>query len=1210
MMPDSSSPKQLRLATNLSAQQAAALGSGLSSPTTAVGFADADLIVLEARTGHAELTDDQAAVITERVRLGATLIVALSEARQRTSMRLGQTLASTTWQVSGQFGSVPPSGSILVGDADTQFFDGVKVAGRSFPFFFTAEPLAPEERGQSRYAGYARKIPVLGKAVEPGDQFWTRPLLLRDVKVRMRGNNNAATPLLATARYGAGRTVLFGSGFDQLTAAPSLLPSVLAWLKPKTITKTDGQLPQVKLDLAYGRRSLILKLSSDATVPVEVVGRAYTWENAPLGFEHDLMQAVTLTPGKTVELAMHFPEPSSTAYQALGHRDAFRVRMAVLGADGAATLVERQLLADFTPQVTLDVEADDVNHWTYPFHAPGPNFQRSANDRMGARFGAYAYPPGAKVSGAVTLANGLRDLGPLAVVADETTPGNPSAYSLVDGAIIAGKRPLDSINAYSMWSGKPGVENTLTFTFPHPVTLASITLVGDFRTRAEQNPDAASLQLDGKKIASGSDLIARFLLDSGNVRFEFEPATGTQVRITIPAPPANTTARRRGVALTEVLFEGWTGPPPAAISGDLIVTLEDAHTGSSTPILRETVTLKPGERRVIAHASTLPTGSGAPEFYRLQASFNGQTQSVPVMALTPPSPLPPISDLVPPDAPSLGFIVTEGFRNCFPLGTGVAERVPGAWASPDDLIWAYSRQMKEVGPKARTLAARLYVTEGDMRHYSSGWRTFGNGIPQFTEATPNLVSAMSKLPHWNTSQVAHLGFSDRWDTGPQVVVLNGWQDYVEFDAHLRATGKPPLTGRTREELSTEIHTKREDEWQAWQLGQYLDNLSVMKSAFAAKDKRLLITAQGCPVIAGPAGAEVAEIVQGMSDDCSWGMAESSVSLTTGRQLAESTHNPVWKMSTLLQYGYNSSILNSPEWHSPVGTLEPSRRQYYDRAWRATIWNDGTYRSPYFAGYGENAGISYQITQNDWVEWWRIEERHSLIRPEQPIGAGLVMSTIRFADPNHTRFTAGNVFDASTDALALARAFQRLHDASLSLPFAANATALAKWTGSAPLIILLPEVFSEEEIATLEKLQARGIRMVAFTTAPSLPARRAALFSQPGTLIQTDPAQLTSFEATQLVPAISKRLDIPLTFAPGVSGYGFTMSGTQFVVIEDCRNLGRRTTVRLRATESKRTAVASEVNTHTPISVQRIGRDWVFDVDLRPGDAQLVALREG
>jgi hypothetical protein len=630
----------------------------------------------------------------------------------------------------------------------------------------------------------------------------------------------------------------------------------------------------------------------------------------------------------------------------------------------------------------------------------------------------------------------------------------------------------------------------------------------------------------------------------------------------------------------------------------------------SVPVLNQTITLKPGERRQVAVSSTFPDGytQGSSAFFRLHANFNGVSRSAPILVLNPPKPLLPNSALVPPDAPQLGFIVTQGYRVCFPLGTGTAEHPPG-WATPDDLVWAYSRQMKEVSRTARTEAGRLYVTEGDMRHYAAPWRTFLNGVPLFDEATPNLVEAMSKQPHWNDSKIAKLGNSDRWETGPQIDNLHGWQDFVEFDAHLRTVGKLPLKGRTREEIAAEIHNEREDDWQAWQFSQYQYNFRTLRDGFAARGKRLLITAQGCPVIAGPAAEEIAENIQGMSDDSTWDMAEGSQSLTVGRQMAILAHNPVWKMSTLLEYGFVSNTLNSPEWHAPVCTVEPLRRLYYDRAWRGTIWHDGEFRSVYTAGYNENVGISYQMAQNDWEQWWQIEERHSLLTPQQPIGAGIVISTIRFADPNHFRFNADYLFSASPDGLGLARVFQRLHEAGLSIPFAANATALGKWKGSAPLIVLNPEVFAEEEVDTLEKLHGRGVRMVAFSSADTLPARIESLFQNSGRLIKLDPKTMTSADAEQLAAHLRKLLDIPLAFGKGTCGYGFTMSGKQFVVVGEWQNRGRITQVRLRATEGKTGARACGLNDHLPLHVSRDGADWVIDVPLRPGDGQVVVLSE-
>jgi hypothetical protein len=431
---------------------------------------------------------------------------------------------------------------------------------------------------------------------------------------------------------------------------------------------------------------------------------------------------------------------------------------------------------------------------------------------------------------------------------------------------------------------------------------------------------------------------------------------------------------------------------------------------------------------------------------------------------------------------------------------------------------------------------------------------------------------------------------------------------VEFDTHLRDSGKPGLTAKTRVEIANEIHEQHEDAWQAWQLGQYLHNLRTVREGFAAQGKRLLITAQGLPVIAGAAGAEVAETVQASSDDHTWGMAERSPTLTTGRQLAELAYNPVWKMSTLLQYGFVSSILNNPEWHVPISTLEPLRRYYYERAWRATVWPDGRYGSVYTAGYPENVGISYQLNENDWNEWFRIEERHSLLSPEEPIGAGLVISTIRFADPDHIRFSGDDIF-SSNDALSLARVFQRLHEAGLSIPFGANVSALTQWKGTAPLIILNPEVFTEDEIETLETLQKRGVRLAAFSGVESLPPRTAALFSLPGALIHTVPTELTALEATHLAPQLRALLQIPLEMPAGLCGYGFTMAGMHFIALEDWREEGRIAQVRLRATESKTFAKACELNDHHPVNVRRDGEDWVIDVPIRSGDGQLIALLE-
>ena len=182
------------------------------------------------------------------------------------------------------------------------------------------------------------------------------------------------------------------------------------------------------------------------------------------------------------------------------------------------------------------------------------------------------------------------------------------------------------------------------------------------------------------------------------------------------------------------------------------------------------------------------------------------------------------------------------------------------------------------------------------------------------------------------------------------------------------------------------------------------------------------------------------------------------------------------------------------------------------------------------------------------------------------------------------------------------AFRRLHEAGMSIPFATNVSALARWKGDAPLIILDPDQFSEPEIATLKQLHAAGIRMAAIGNAP-LPASAQGLFRP---FIQRSAESLTRAEAA----AFAAQFTLPLTFPAGAAGYGFRMSGLQFIVVEDWQEQGRTVLVKLRATPGRNTATACNVNEHTPLRVKREGDSWIIETPLRPGDGTLIALEEG
>jgi len=218
-----------------------------------------------------------------------------------------------------------------------------------------------------------------------------------------------------------------------------------------------------------------------------------------------------------------------------------------------------------------------------------------------------------------------------------------------------------------------------------------------------------------------------------------------------------------------------------------------------------------------------------------------------------------------------------------------------------------------------------------------------------------------------------------------------------------------------------------------------------------------------------------------------------------------------------------------------------------------------------------------------------------------------MSSSTFADPSHTRFSCGDAFEFEPVKL-FARTFQLLHEAGLSIPFAANASSIAKWKGTAPLVILDLNAFSDAEIQSLNQLQSRGVPMAAFGDPATLSPAAKNLFTKPGTtLIGRSAEGLEPNDANALAAHLIETLQIPLRFSAGIAGYGFTTGDTRFLVAEDWLEQPRTATIRLKATGSHATACL--VNDHTPLKVTRDNSTWVIDIPMRPGDGALIALRE-
>jgi len=1191
-----------------------------------------------------EVSAAWAAALGEHVRRGGSLLLSFAQRPGRGPMRLAFLSPTTGWQPAASADYRRDAAEVAEWDA-ALFGEDRELRGLRVPFFFEIRPFHAVERGQARYDRYERPTPEVRYTnpganvplLPPESHWWTRSLLNRQWAIRARLNDWRASPLLLTGRYGAGRVAVFASSLEGLSAGGSteeFLATICKWLAVEAVATpavTSVKLPPPMVRVDANTRSLHVALHNPTgqPLPVEVLGRMLTWESALVG---DVSRSVSLPAGGSaeVELPLPLPQLSAVSYQALEMRPDFVVRLGVLSGDGAELLSETTVDADLRSSLRLALATPEARTVQWPWEAPASGLP----NRLGLPVRAYTFAPGQTIESVATISHGVSNLAPLAEIRDESDPDNKSVKALNDDAALAERGPdWYARDAYGCYVGRKESDVVLSFTFAQPVWLASIVLTGaadDYRNHHRHNPPRVIVEADGRELARAEQADELFLKHSGRLRLDVEPRQCRVVRICLPWVSGKS---REAVWLGEVALEGGLTRPEQPRGGQLTLKLRHVLTNQAQTLRAEAVDVPPLGRREIRVAVPLPAGD-APQFYRLEADLAPPSDQrcqaqLPLWTLRPKQPLLPMTKLQSPSDVGLGFIVTRGFRNIFDTGTGTREDV-GGWGNPDDLIWAYQRGLKQQSPRAGVQAGRLYVSDNDTRHYSSPWKPFYNGEEFFSVATPRLVERLKQDRRWNTAEQVVLNFSDRWDLGPSPDAMYGWQDFEGFDAYLRAAGLRGLTGRTRREIAQEIREHYEGPWNAWHFGRYCAVIAGLHDAFAREGKRLVITAQGVPMLPGPQAEVIGAVVRGMSDDCTWGQISESVSLTTARQMAGLAFTPSLAMSTLFHWGYNSAALNNAQWRGAVGTSEPSRRHLYDRAFRGVLRRDGAYTSIHTYGYNNNAGEGFTLTSDDLDARQRVQDLHTLLTPDGPLGAGVVLSTAARLRPDRLRFDCGDPL-ALPEGRDLAHCLSRLHDAGLSLPFSANAAGLEQWRGTAPLIVTNLGDFSPAEIETLRRLAARGVRMAAFHAGGPLPAAAAALFgvkesgeraaghavaeiggrplaAQGGCLLIPIPAgRLTEGDARLLTPLLQQHLEIPLAFPPGIAGYGFTSHGRSFIVVEDWREEGRLVDIEFVPHPRVDKLKAVNLNGHWAASCEKTDRGWKIRCPVRPGDGVLLAL---
>ena len=457
------------------------------------------------------LNAKQAEELSAKIQAGGRLLFTLDASPGITPLLLGNALPSTGWATQLRLSQFTQRTALRVREMDGTFFPA-SLDELTVPFCFDIRPAPAVERGQARYERYAFVHPYLHVPVAAGSNFCSRTLLNRNWKVRARLNDLAEMPLVVTGRYGAGRVAMVATSahaIGESAAARGFWKAVLVWLREQDEAKArGGAKPGVVSLFVDGEVHVKLSNPSAEAMRLEVVVRAKAPDGAILADgDGEARGAAEVEAGQTKTLKLRVGAGLIAAAAARGKR--LPVRVGVLSADGATLIAEQSLLSP-TAAIQLKIETDNLYGVAYPFHAPGPDALISFQARMGAYVGSYAYAAGSVIRGSVILSNGLENVAPLSSIQDLTTAGNLSVMALNDEAMSLRQQPnFDRIAAYSMWTGKAGVENVLDFNLPEDTQVSEVVLVGTFGRFGNGNlhrPGGAAIELDGRRVAAIDDL--------------------------------------------------------------------------------------------------------------------------------------------------------------------------------------------------------------------------------------------------------------------------------------------------------------------------------------------------------------------------------------------------------------------------------------------------------------------------------------------------------------------------------------------------------------------------------------------------------------------------------------------------------------------------------------------------------------------------------
>jgi hypothetical protein len=756
-----------------------------------------------------------------------------------------------------------------------------------------------------------------------------------------------------------------------------------------------------------------------------------------------------------------------------------RIRVGLLGTNRETVVGETRHNVCVAKPVTLTL-IDNADRWSRDKF--NEEIEGGADGNAAKWF---VWSVGSTPEVTVRIANRFVNLAPIAATKDETDPENKTIEGLNDLSLSRSDVRKEGLwNGY--WLGKPLPLHRLSLRWEHEVVVAGIGMESFGTHRSEENalPKNVILKSGGKtfmerdepEFVSNGSTMARRYFES----FSPHHLTVCELEFTkFGQRIARINHKDTNCTIKELELFGWWSHDPVNVEGELEVIARNLVTGQTSVLKKERLSIPAytATDTTIELPSHAQTGPVRYDFvYRVRNSVvasaqydvfyieEGREEIVNKKSL---------SDW------EVGLLCTPGWVHHNNFGLGMVDWTQG-WGGPHDKIWAMSVGVMETDFRRLDLPERMMTTNIGASHYTNPWRYMPDGTYGWNRTSDELLKravARNVKGFWVVG-------SDRWN-GIPIGHSFGWDLFVRFDKHLRATTGEGLKSHGRKEIIEEIRQHHADRWQIWNLEEYAKKIDETQQQFAEQGINFQFETHGSfPFAGGELGDQLAETHQGVGTDLFWELRNQDLYWSLGTRFAVVAANPNLISGMYKQWGWINSESNM-FWFANSGPAEPARRQWYSTYFMGRVDSKGEFHPYHNLGFSTQGSVSTRFYPHEIGNSLRTFNFTRFVRPEEPAGYGLVVSWdshLRRMSPQAGTMGFGLYATGGADNQLehrMGKLYEKLVKSGLPVGFVSSSHAMKNWHGKNPLVLLDASDWQGEELQTVSRLNANGAAIVGF-----------------------------------------------------------------------------------------------------------------------------------